>query len=330
MFIFIKNAPMQIIHNSCFSGNANLKRVVLNSNLEIIGDYAFYGCSVLEDIVFPNMINEVRSGAFAYCVLLKDIILPSTIDLIGDYAFRGCEKITHIHVYNALLKQGVFIDCIDLEGVRFSNGTQRNMGSFIFQNCSSLKNIFIPSSVRLSNNTFSGCSNIKVRIEGSATRMGSGWKLGATNLSVIDNYPASIPLMFMEDSEPTISDRSKDAFYYNTESHYIYKYTTTTTTIVINQDSWIDGGADEKYYMTRSWGWPSQLDGVEIGDKIEFKAQSNASQNGFYRVISDDGDTLTIVKSSDSWEQYDTLVMGVSYVYQGQTYQFNGTTLVPQ
>ena len=79
-----------------------------------IGDYTFYGCSVLTSLTLPSGLTEIGEGAFASCSGLTSITLPSGVTEIGARAFSGCSGLTSIYVYTEKLpKMGrsVFEDC---------------------------------------------------------------------------------------------------------------------------------------------------------------------------------------------------------------------------
>ena len=79
-----------------------------------IGDYTFYGCSVLTSLTLPSGLTEIGEGAFAECSGLTSITLPSGVTEIGAFAFHRCSGLTSIYVYTEKLpKMGrdVFDGC---------------------------------------------------------------------------------------------------------------------------------------------------------------------------------------------------------------------------
>ncbi len=57
---------------------------------------AFYGCSMLQDVVLPPSIRAVCSGAFRNCASLKSVVFPESVCLIGDYVFMDSAKIKSV------------------------------------------------------------------------------------------------------------------------------------------------------------------------------------------------------------------------------------------
>ena len=59
--------------------------------LTSIGNSAFYNCTNLASIVFPNSVTEIGDWVFEYCYALTgDLIIPNSITTIGNGAFYYC------------------------------------------------------------------------------------------------------------------------------------------------------------------------------------------------------------------------------------------------
>ena len=67
-----------------------------NSQLNLLGDYAFGDCDNLAnvDLGENRQLMSINRGAFAGCNRLKSIEIPSKVTSIGDFAFRGCNALT--------------------------------------------------------------------------------------------------------------------------------------------------------------------------------------------------------------------------------------------
>ena len=48
-----------------------------------IRNSAFYGCSMLQDIVLPNTVTTISTGAFYNCYALEKINFPGSLTTIG-------------------------------------------------------------------------------------------------------------------------------------------------------------------------------------------------------------------------------------------------------
>ena len=65
---------------------------------DVIGAYAFYGCSSLASLTLPSSVTEIGESAFEGCSSLTSLTLPSSVTSIGSSAFYGCSGLTSIYV----------------------------------------------------------------------------------------------------------------------------------------------------------------------------------------------------------------------------------------
>jgi hypothetical protein len=78
-----------------YSRRSSIKTLVLSSGMESIGDYAFYGCSVLTGaLVIPDSVTAVGNFAFYNCSKLTSLTLGSSLETIGNSAFYNCSGLT--------------------------------------------------------------------------------------------------------------------------------------------------------------------------------------------------------------------------------------------
>lgn len=82
---------LKIIGDSSFYGNMNMKELVLNSQLESIGNSAFEACVGLDcELTFGSNLIYVGSKAFYLCDKLRgELINPHTV--VGNLAFLGTQ-----------------------------------------------------------------------------------------------------------------------------------------------------------------------------------------------------------------------------------------------
>ena len=55
-----------------------------------LGDYAFYGCSRLTNLILPSSVTEIGGAAFRGCSGLTNLTIPSSITSIAESTFRDC------------------------------------------------------------------------------------------------------------------------------------------------------------------------------------------------------------------------------------------------
>ena len=83
---------------SAFGACNNLAKVVFAPESEIaeIGDWAFSGSGISEELLLPTSLKSISSGAFSDCKKLPSIVIPKKVETIGDYAFRDCSALTKV------------------------------------------------------------------------------------------------------------------------------------------------------------------------------------------------------------------------------------------
>ena len=115
-----------------FRNFKQLLSINIPSTVIDIGAQAFYGCTSLENVEIPNGVTIIGSNAFCNCTSLTSIEIPGSVESIGASAFSNCSGLTNINIQ---------------EGVKnIGNGTGN---SNVFNNCTSIQEIVIPSTVEI-------------------------------------------------------------------------------------------------------------------------------------------------------------------------------------
>ena len=109
-----------------------------------IGDYTFYGCSVLTSLTLPSGLTEIGEGAFAACSGLTSLTLPSGVTSIGNHAFYACSGLTSITLPSGVTEIGefAFSACSGLTSITLPSGVTE-IGEFAFERCSGLTSIYV-------------------------------------------------------------------------------------------------------------------------------------------------------------------------------------------
>ena len=93
-----------------------------------IDNHAFYLCTNLTSVVFPNTLDLIDNFAFYYCEGINgEIVIPNNVTTIGDAAFCLCEN---------------------MESIVISEGVS-HIGGRAFEECNSLKTLVLPSSLSM-------------------------------------------------------------------------------------------------------------------------------------------------------------------------------------
>ena len=198
------------------------------NSVRSIGDYAFYGCNSLENIVISDSVTNIGENAFASCYNLEQIEvssdnrnymsidgnlytkdgktliqyaigkqeisfnIPNSVTSIGDSAFDWCTSLTSIVIPNSVTSIGerAFNNCNSLTSIVIPNSVT-SIGDSAFSSCNNLTSIVIPNSVTsIGERAFYGCNNLtSIVIPNSVTSIGERAFASCNNLKQIDVSP---------------------------------------------------------------------------------------------------------------------------------------------
>jgi len=129
------------IEKAAFWGCEKLEKVVFSDNLEIINDFAFYGCKSLKEAIIPNSVKRIGNCAFKNCASLTKVKLSDTLTELGFSAFEGCSSLQCISTPNTLelIRNKAFKDCVSLSDVKMHENQNFTPTSFI--GCVSIKSL---------------------------------------------------------------------------------------------------------------------------------------------------------------------------------------------
>ena len=170
-----------------------IKKVVLGSGVQNIGNNAFAGCYGMTDITIPDGVTSIGDSAFDWCSALTEISIPGTVSSIGDSAFYGCSALTEISIPGTVSSIGdsVFSGCSALTEISIPD-TVSSIGDSAFSRCSALTEISIPSTVSsIGSYAFSGCALREVEIPQGITSIQTRTFQYCTQLTKI-TIPASV------------------------------------------------------------------------------------------------------------------------------------------
>ena len=117
------------INHDYYSGNEQLKKIIIGNTLKKIDSYSFYGCKNLKEIDFSNTIlEEIDDSCFRYCTSLKSIHLPLSIKSIKEDVFENCTNLKYVILDGVVrIGYGSFENCINLEELTFYQDVKDNI-----------------------------------------------------------------------------------------------------------------------------------------------------------------------------------------------------------
>ena len=164
------------IGNDAFAGCVNLQSVTIPDSIRTIGDGAFSGCSSLTSADLGGMLETLGARAFEGCTSLQSVEFGENLATVGEFAFDGCSSLVSAYLPNSVssLGTGAFRNNTSLQYVNIPSGIS-SIPRIAFQNCSSLQYVTIPSGISsIGESAFSCCTSMSsLTIEGNVSVFGN-------------------------------------------------------------------------------------------------------------------------------------------------------------
>ena len=167
---------------------------IFGEELEVIDNYAFYGCEFLPELKIPNSVKRVGMYAFNATRMWNNSPAVVYLDrkwVVGFKEDRG-EYSTQISNGVIGISDCAFYDCTALQEVILPDSL-RYIGTLAFYQCESLKKISIPAGVEeIADYTFFKCKELKeVELSNTITKIGRSAFFNCVSLKSI-RIPSSV------------------------------------------------------------------------------------------------------------------------------------------
>lgn len=163
-----------------FEGNYMNKYKKCYTSNNFIGDFMFYGCHNLQNIIFPNNVIEIGKYSFAGCKALVSLSIPENVTTMKEQAFRGCTELKEVTIANGGVGESAFVGCEELVKVTILKG---GIGVGAFERCESLKEVTILGG-EINSSAFFYCKALTTLTLGKdVTSIGSSVFIGCDNLA---------------------------------------------------------------------------------------------------------------------------------------------------
>ena len=207
------------IGRDAFFGCSNLSKITFaeNGKLEIIGDRAFAGSSIVS-IDIPSIVTNVGSRAFEGCQKLVSVSLPESVKNIGRDLFGSCEKLEHVKLPRSIefVPIGMFSSCSSLKSIELPE-TVTTIQDGAFYQCSGLVSVVLPNGLtKIENNAFYECNNLYTVINKSSLQLVMGSQ---------DNGQVAYNAKIIVDNEgnKTYKEEDTGATYFETADGFLFK-----------------------------------------------------------------------------------------------------------
>lgn len=158
-----------------FSSHENLKNVIMESDVEIIGEGAFWGCGNLRKVEIPDSVSYIGGYAFGGSNKLTEITIPEGVTSIGDSMFYLCSNLVSVSIPSTVTSIGryAFYGCWNLAYATIPDNVTI-IDDFAFDNCMKLPDISIPDKIEfIGDNAFVNCNISYAEIPETVTYLGS-------------------------------------------------------------------------------------------------------------------------------------------------------------
>lgn len=135
---------------------------------KVVGVTAFYApergvnSSGIAELTIPDTVEYIGEKAFAYSTSLRVVNIGRRVKYVGSGAFNYCYKLTVVNLPDALeaVSNGMFSQCYALTEVRFGDSV-REINDGAFGSCMFLDNVVLPESATKIGAAFQDCRNLK-------------------------------------------------------------------------------------------------------------------------------------------------------------------------
>lgn len=182
---------LESLDENAFAQCDELKTVSFGTGLKILNSNVFSDCTKLNDVTFATGLVEIKEKAFGGCAF-STLTLPSSIQAVASLAFNECNSLTYINVgdgvelpkdvttstvYKGQSFDGLYYRGDELTGIVseskkyfvIKSGTT-TMRSGVFTGNTTIKTVYVPKNLKVPEDEFKGCTNVRVLFEGSATQ----------------------------------------------------------------------------------------------------------------------------------------------------------------
>ena len=127
----------------CYLRGITSESHVIPNGVQMIGEYAYFGCKSLKSIVIPDSVTDIGVKAFCSCYNMSSITIPDSVVTIGEKAFTGCSSLAQVTIPDSVASLGdqAFSECM-MTSITIPDSVT-SIGANPFSNCLMLTGIII-------------------------------------------------------------------------------------------------------------------------------------------------------------------------------------------
>ena len=200
---YVVDDQYEIIGEGAFSGVVFANKLVINSNIKLIKEKAFYGNSIISEVTLPSDKVEIEDAAFMDCIHLKVVNNIDKLEKFSAYVFAKTE-LNSLDITASVIEEGAFSEISNLNSVAvtadsinasaFKNCRDltkatintKYLGESVFENCTKLNDVKLDNVEIIDNNAFKNCTSLVSISSNGVTKIGDYAFAGCKNLETID------------------------------------------------------------------------------------------------------------------------------------------------
>ena len=174
------------IGSGAFGGCYALTTLKIPTGIKVLESSVFANCHGLTSVTIPDGVTTIREGAFGNCHKLNLVSIPPSVKTIEGRAFERCEKLTELYIddleawlkidmqsgghpfggsYSHDVKPIMYLKNEKIVDVVIPD-TIEHIPNYAFYRASSLRNVYVPASVKsLGGHPFDHSDNVCVKFE---------------------------------------------------------------------------------------------------------------------------------------------------------------------
>lgn len=168
-----------------------IKKIVIDDGITQIGNFAFTGCTNLQEIVFPQKtLKKIKNYSFSGCTSLKEFDIPEGVESLGDSSLYGCTSIERISFPSTLKEVPCFSNDFEglpkLRSVELAEGIEQ-IADGAFCHHKNLKTINLPSTIKeIGEYSFDYSGFVEITIPSNLKKVTRRAFEGDTNLKYVN------------------------------------------------------------------------------------------------------------------------------------------------